>query len=440
MSVSNEKRVDGHQVDTGGGGEAAEPWQPRSLEDVHSARDASASIDEKAGAQTAESPPGSSTVPLEMRPEGSFEDGEGVDEVAQASPGVPPSPARQLVIDQPESAAGLIHAMLGEGLSKEAGVVMVGLGRQEAGELLKHLDEGECEVVSQAVSELDYVDAAERKALLTQFEDRLLAGEYSIRGGLDYARAALEIGLGPRRAEAILRRVRSTHSVFSAFAALSPTQIAPFISHEHPQTIALLLSQLESTRSAALLALLPENMQSQVIYRVATMANVAPQVLDEIDEALQQSLRDIGQDVDVGGPKVAADMLNLTGSSTEKRVLDHLDTEDAEMAEAVRNLMFTFADIVTLTDREIQVLLRQVDQKDLVIALKAAEDDLREKILGNMSARVREFIAEEMEFLGPMRLSEVEEVQLRIVQQLRQLEEEGELTIVRGASSDNSFV
>ena len=148
-------------------------------------------------------------------------------------------------------------------------------------------------------------------------------------------------------------------------------------------------------------------------------------------------MRDIlGGNQDVGGPKVVADILNLTGSSVEKSVLDNMDAQDPEVAEAVRNLMFTFADISKLSDRELQSLMREVDQKDLVVALKAATDELKDKVLGNMSERVRTFITEEMEFLGPMRLSEVEEVQLRIVQQVRQLEEQGQITIVRGDSED----
>ena len=138
----------------------------------------------------------------------------------------------------------------------------------------------------------------------------------------------------------------------------------------------------------------------------------------------------------MGGPKIVADMLNLTGSSVEKSVLDNIDAQDPEVAETVRNMMFVFDDVSILTDREIQTILREVEQKDLVVALKAASEDVKEKILGNMSDRVRNFIEEEMEFLGPMRLSEVEEVQLRIVQKIRQLEEQGQVNIVRDPPQD----
>ena len=171
----------------------------------------------------------------------------------------------------------------------------------------------------------------------------------------------------------------------------------------------------------------------------AILATASPEEQGAREEA-KDFLRDIlGGNQDGGGPKVVADMLNLTGSSVEKNVLDQMDGQYPEVAESGRNLMFVFADIVKLTDREIQTLLREVDQKDLVVALKSAEDELKDKVLGNMSERVRTFITEEMEFQGPMRLSEVEEVQLRIVQQVRQLEEQGQVTIVRG-DSDDEFV
>ena len=166
------------------------------------------------------------------------------------------------------------------------------------------------------------------------------------------------------------------------------------------------------------------------------MENITPNVLKQIEESLEANLRDIlGGNQDVGGPKVVADILNLTGSSVEKSVLEQMDSADPEIAEEVRNMMFVFGDLVKLTDKELQVLLKEVEQKDLVVALKGADEELRDKVLGNMSERVRQFILEEMEFLGPTRLSEVEEVQLRIVQLCRQLEDQGQIVITRGDAS-----
>jgi flagellar motor switch protein FliG len=180
--------------------------------------------------------------------------------------------------------------------------------------------------------------------------------------------------------------------------------------------------------------------QAEVAYRIATMENITPAVLKQIEESLEANLRDIlGGNQDVGGPKVVADILNLTGGSVEKNVLDRLDAQDPEVAEFVRSQMFVFEDIQKLTDREIQTILREIEQKDIVVALKAASDEVKDKFLGNMSERIRSFIEAEMDFAGPMRLSEVEEVQLRIVQKIRQLEDQGQIDIIRG-SSDDKFV
>ena len=320
-------------------------------------------------------------------------------------------------------------------------IIMVALGEEISGEVMKHLSEYEVEEITQAIASLKSLSSDIVDRALEDFEQHLMAGEWVSQGGADFARAALERAVGPRKAQEILERV--TNKVSSGFYILknvAAEQIAPFISHEHPQTVALILSQLDAPQASGILANLPERMQSDVAYRIATMENITPAIIKQIEESLESSLRDIlGGNQDVGGPKVVADMLNMTGSSTEKNVLDRMDGQDPEVAEAVRNEMFIFEDIGKLTDREIQTLMRDVDQKDLVIALKAASNDLKDKVLGNMSEKVRTFITEEMEFLGPMRLSEVAEVQLRIVQQVRQLEEQGQITIVRG-DADDTFV
>ena len=326
-------------------------------------------------------------------------------------------------------------------LQQKVAIVMVALGEEVSGEVLKHLHDYEIEEITQAIAGLKNISVELMDRDLEEFEQHLLAGEWVSQGGVDFARSALERAVGPRRAQEILERV--TTKVSSGFYMLknvAPDQIAPFISHEHPQTIGLILSQLEAAQASGILAQLPERLQSDVAYRIATMENITPNVIKQIEESLESSLRDIlGGNQDVGGPKVVADILNLTGSSVEKNVLDQMDAQDPEVAESVRNLMFVFGDIAKLTDREIQTLMREVDQKDLVVALKSASDELKDKVLNNMSERVRNFINEEMEFLGPMRLSEVEEVQLRIVQQVRQLEEQGQITIVRG-DADDQFV
>ena len=326
-------------------------------------------------------------------------------------------------------------------LMQKVAILFVALGEDVSGEVMKHLSDFEIEEITQAIAGLQNIGTDTMDSVLEEFEQNLLAGEWVSTGGVDFARQALERAVGPSKAQEILDRVSTrVTSGFYMLKNVAADQIAPFISNEHPQTIGLILSQLDPAQAAGILAQLPERMQADVAYRVATMENITPNVIKEIEESLEQSLRDIlGGNQDVGGPKVVADILNLTGSSVEKNVLDQMDGQDPEVAESVRNLMFVFDDISKLTDRDLQLLLRDVDQKDLVIALKAASDELKEKILGNLSERVRTFITEEMDFAGPMRLSEVEEVQLRIVQQVRQLEEQGQITIGRGDSED-SFV
>ena len=324
---------------------------------------------------------------------------------------------------------------------EKAAILMIALGEEAAGEIMKYMVDFEIEEITKIITELSNLPTAIQDRVLEEFEQHLIAGEWVSQGGIDFARQALERAVGSRRAQEILDRINSnTNSGFYMLKNVAPEQIAPFISHEHPQTIALILSQLEAVQAAGIISQLPEAVQAEVSYRIATLNNITPSVLKQIEESLENNLGDIlGGHKDVGGPKIVADMLNLTGSSIEKNVLEKLDAQDPEVAETVRNMMFVFDDLDSLSDREIQVLLREVEQQDLVVALKTASYEVKDKILSNMSDRVREYIEEEMEFLGPMRLSEVEEIQLRIVQKVRQLEEHGQVNIVRG-SNDNTFV
>ena len=260
-------------------------------------------------------------------------------------------------------------------------------------------------------------------------------------GGIDadFARGTLEKAMGPRRAQSMLDRVTATTSGgFYLLRNIAPNQIAPFISKEHPQTIALILSQLDPSQAAGVLNILPEELQSEVTYRVAAMENISPQVLREIEDTLANELQAIltGQITEIGGPKKVAEILNMTGRSTEKAVLERLDSQDPEIAEEIRNMMFTFDDIANLTDREIQMVLREVDTKDLATALKGSAPEMQDRIFSNVSERVSQMIREEMEFSGPIRMSDVEEVQLRVVQTVRQLEEAGQVTVTRGESTD----
>ncbi len=215
--------------------------------------------------------------------------------------------------------------------------------------------------------------------------------------------------------------------------------LSVFLSRENPDTIALILLQLAPAQAAGVFGELSEELKGDVAYRMAQLGDNAPQMLREIEEGLTQELRALllSQITDMGGTRAVAEILNRTDRSIEKAVLESLDTKNAELAEKVRNQMFVFDDIVKLTDREIQMMLREVDTKDLAVALKGASEELKDRILGNVSERVGTMIKEEMQFSGPVRKSDVEDVQLRVVQTVRQLEEAGQVTIVRG---DPDFV
>ena len=320
----------------------------------------------------------------------------------------------------------------------------VALGQEVGVRVLKQMEREEAAEMGKAIAQLKEVAHNAGMHALETVRSRIESGEYLDLGGENYAKALLGAVVAPWWAEQVVEEANfdlSAGSPFKLLAQMDPAQIAPYVSHEHPQTIAMLLSQLAAGHAAAILSKLPERMQSDVGCRMATMEVVPQEALERVEQALYRTFSCFAMGMQqVGGPKVIADILNRTGSSVERNVLNFLDAEKGELGDAVRNLMFVFEDIKKLTDKEIQTVMRVVDQKDLVIALKAASSELKEKVLGNMSERVRTSITEEMEFMGPMRLSEVEQVQLKIVQQARQLEEKGELTIVRGDPDDAQFV
>lgn len=322
---------------------------------------------------------------------------------------------------------------------QKVAILMVALGEDTTAEIMKYLSEPEVESISQAISETDVVTTEQEDEVLEEFEQLLIAGKYVSQGGLDFARGALEKALGPRKSQEVLDRVTSTTSSgFYVLRNVEPSQIIPFISKEHPQTIALILTQLDPQQAAGILSGLPLEMQSDIAYRIANIGNISPQILRDLEESLTLDLEAIisGQVAEIGGPKTVAEILNQTGRSTEKTVIESIDAIDPELAEEVRKQMFVFEDLINLTDRDIQLILREVDQNVLSLALRGASDELQDRIFGNLSQRVATMLKEEMEFQGPARMSEIEEKQIEVIQTVKKLEEGGLLTIVRGDSND----
>lgn len=322
---------------------------------------------------------------------------------------------------------------------QKVAILMVALGEDTTAEIMKYLSEPEVESISQAISETDVVTTEQEDEVLEEFEQLLIAGKYVSQGGLDFARGALEKALGPRKSQEVLDRVTSTTSSgFYVLRNVEPSQIIPFISKEHPQTIALILTQLDPQQAAGILSGLPLETQSDIAYRIANIGNISPQILRDLEESLTLDLEAIisGQVAEIGGPKTVAEILNQSGRSTEKAVIESIDAIDPELAEEVRKQMFVFEDLINLTDRDIQLILREVDQNVLSLALRGASDELQDRIFGNLSQRVATMLKEEMEFQGPARMSEIEEKQIEVIQTVKKLEEGGLLTIVRGDSND----
>ena len=315
-------------------------------------------------------------------------------------------------------------------------VLFVVLGEELSGRLMQYFGEAEVELVTRAITDLKNVPTQLQDEVLREFED-LLQGDIPAQGGVDFVSKMLNQALGAQRAEEILGRLGQPQSGFKLLKDADPVQVAPFLAQEHPQTLALILSQLEAAQAAAFLGQWPAALQGDVAHRIATLENIQPEILQDVEASLETMLRDVlGGNRNVGGSKVVADILNLTGASMEKRVLDRLDASAPEVAEEVRSRMFGFDDLAGLSDDDMRLVLQSVDPQDLLISLKSAGKGVRDKIFTCMSERRRVQLLEDLAVLPKMRLSEVEEVQGRMVQLVRQLEEQGVVHLARGGADD----
>ncbi len=322
---------------------------------------------------------------------------------------------------------------------KKAAIALVALGPEVSSEVFKHLDEARIEQLTLEIANLGSVPAEVRRQVVDELYEKCEAQEFAA-GGLDYVRQILEQALGPHRAEEIIGKISASlqQMPFSLARNADPTQLVNFIENEHPQTIALVLAYLRPEQAAAVLSALPESLQAEVAMRLANMDRTAPEVVSEVEKVLESKLYSVGgQDYSlVGGMKTLVDILNRVDRATEKTILQELEQQDPSLAEEVKNLLFVFEDITLLDDRAIQTFLKEIDMKDLALALKAASDDVKKRIFSNMSERAGEMLREDMEFMGPVRLRIVEEAQQRIVTVIRRLEESGDIVIARGAEDE----
>ncbi|MDR1482150.1 MAG: flagellar motor switch protein FliG [Synergistaceae bacterium] len=323
---------------------------------------------------------------------------------------------------------------------EKAAILMVALGPDAVARSYKHIDDTTIELLTLEIANLRKISPEVKLDVLKEAQEMIMAHEFMTQGGVEYARKLLEQALGPEKAQDILRRITASLQVrpFDFVKHTDPQQLLSFIQNEHPQTIALILSYLAPEQSALVLGGLPPSAQWDVTRRIAKMDRITPEVLREVERVLERKLSTImGQDFTIaGGIDSVVNLINRVDRGTERNIIEALEEQDPELAEEIKKRLFMFDDIGSMDDRSLQRVLRDVDMKDLGLALKGASEDLRAKFFKNMSKRAADMLREDMEFMGPVRVRMVEEAQQKIVNSVRQLEEAGEIVIARGGEEE----
>ena len=326
----------------------------------------------------------------------------------------------------------------------KAAILLACLGPKAASKVLGAMSDEEIEQMTLDLSSLGTIDADLRVAVLDEFYKMAVAKRYVAQGGIEFARDLLEQALGSDRALEVLNKLQSSlqEVPFEFLKRADASQICSFIQDEHPQTIALILAHLNSSVSAVVLSALPRDIQSDVVVRIATMDRTPPEIVREVERVLERKMASIFSQgfTFAGGVKEVAEILNRIERNAEKSIMADLEERDPELADEIARLMFTFEDLIYVDDTGIQRALREIESKELALALKAANDDVKEKVYKNMSERAREMIQEEIEFMGPVRLRNVEEAQQKIVGVIRRLEDAGELIITGRGSGDEDEI
>ena len=323
---------------------------------------------------------------------------------------------------------------------QKAAVFLVTLGSEISSEIFKHMREDEIETLTFEIARLEHFSNEDKEGVLQEFQELMMAQDFINSGGIDYARELLEKSLGSQKAVDIINRLTTSLQVrpFDFIRRTDPTHLLNFIQQEHPQTIALILAYLEPQKASVILGNLPNEIQSDVAKRIATMDRTSPETLREVERVLEKKLASISsEDYSVaGGVESIVEILNLVDRSTEKVIIESLEEEDPELAEEIKKRMFVFEDIVMLDDRAIQKVMREVDTAELAKALKAVDSEVQDKIFRNMSKRAAALLKDDMEYMGPIRMKDVEESQQKIVSIIRKLEEQGEIVVARAGEDE----
>ena len=325
------------------------------------------------------------------------------------------------------------------GVQKSA-ILMIALGPERSSKLFEHLKEEEIEALTLEIANTKSVDQETKDAVIDEFYQLCLAQQYIAEGGIGYAKELLEKALGNDRAVDVIGRLTASLQVrpFEFVRKVDPSQLLNFIQDEHPQTIALILSYLASSQSAQIIGALPPDKQADVAKRIAMMDRTSPDVIQEVERVLEKKLASLAnQDFTIaGGVDAVVEILNTVDRATEKHILETLEIEEPELADEIRKKMFVFEDILLLDDKSIQRVLREVENSDLAVALKGSVENVQEAIFRNMSSRLVDMIKEDMEYMGPVRMKDVEESQQKSVNIIRKLEDTGEIIISRGGGDD----
>ncbi|AWZ48195.1 flagellar motor switch protein FliG [Clostridiaceae bacterium 14S0207] len=320
---------------------------------------------------------------------------------------------------------------------QKAAILFITLGPEASAEIIKKLPEREIQKITFEIANINSVKSEERQEILNEFIEMNKAKDYLVEGGIEYARTLLSKALGSQRASEILDKVTEATQQFRPFSIARKAdahQLLNVISNEHPQTIALVLCYLQPDKAAQIMSALSEELQAEVAYRIATMNNTSPIMVKEIEKVLDSKLSSVikTESTNLGGIPPLVDILNQVDRTTEKNITEGLEREDVELAEKVKESMFVFEDIINLDDVSIQRILREVDNKELALALKGCSEDVQEIIFRNQSKRAGATLKEDIQFLGPVRLMDVEKSQQKIVSIIRRLDEAGEIIMARG--------